>query len=157
MKKENKIEGAFNYMAWKKRMDLILAKHKVLDFVQGKEKKPTDDARKEKYREIDILVMNSIVYGVKENIIPYISNIDFAKEMYESFSKLFTIKKIGQITSLKNKLRKIKMTKDDTVSSFFVRISRIRDGIKAIDEVVLEKELVIVALLGLPKPLSSFA
>jgi len=49
------------------------------------------------------------------------------------------------------------MTKDDIVSSYFVRISRIRDELQAIDEVVPEKKLVIVTLLGLPKSWSSFA
>lgn len=39
----------------------------------------------------------------------------------------------------------------------FVRIYRIRDEIQYIDEFALEKELVIVALLGLPKYWSSFA
>jgi len=43
-------------------VNLILAKHKVLDFSQEKVKKPTDDAGKEKYREADIFSMNLIVY-----------------------------------------------------------------------------------------------
>ena len=49
------------------------------------------------------------------------------------------------------------MTKDDIVASFFVRISRIRDELQAIDEIVPENELVIIALLGLPPTWSSFA
>ena len=57
-------------MAWKKRIDLILDKHKVLDLVQGKVKKPIDNAGKEKFRETDILAMNMIVDGVKDNLIP---------------------------------------------------------------------------------------
>ena len=72
MKFENKLEGATNYRAWKKRIDLILAKHKVLDLVQGKVKKPTDDARQDKFRETKILAMNLIVDGVKDNLISYI-------------------------------------------------------------------------------------
>lgn len=51
--------------------------------------------------------MNVILDGVKDNIVPYISNINYAKEMYEALSKLFTIKKIGQIASLTNGLRTI--------------------------------------------------
>jgi len=43
------------------------------------------------------------------------------------------------------------MTKDDTISSYFVRISCIKDELQAIDEIVPKKELMIVALLGLPK------
>ena len=77
--------------------------------------------------------------------------------MYEVLTKLFTIKNIGQVENLKNELRTINMTKDDTVASFFVRIYRIRDEIQAIDEIVLEKELVITAFLGLPPTWSSFA
>ena len=46
--------------------------------------------------------MDLIVDGVKDNLIPYISNINSAQEMYEALSILFTIKNIGQIASLKN-------------------------------------------------------
>lgn len=77
--------------------------------------------------------------------------------MYEALKKLFTIKNIGQVTSLKNELRSAKMTKDDNVASLFVRISRIKDEIQVIDEMVPEKGLVITALLGLPPAWSSFA
>jgi len=118
MKGVNKLEGASNYRAWKKRIDLILKKNKVLDLVQGKIKKPTDEsseAKKAKFREIEILAMNLIVDGVKNNLIPYISNINSTQGMYEALSKLFTIKNIGQIASLKNELRTVKMTNDDTI------------------------------------------
>jgi len=46
---------------------------------------------------------------------------------------------------------------DDIVSSYFVKISRIKYELQVITEVVPERELVIVALLGLPKYWSSFA
>ena len=148
MKGENKLEGASNYMAQKNKIDIILEKNKVLDLVQGKIKKPTDDAEKAKFRETEILAMNLIVDGVKDNLIPYISNINSTQEMYEALSELFTIKNIGQIANLKNKLRTIKMKKYDIVSSYFISISRIRDELQAIDEVFPEKELVITTLLG---------
>ena len=77
--------------------------------------------------------------------------------MYEALSKLFTIKSLGQIASLENELRTMKMTKDDIVASFFVKITRIRDELQAIDEIVAEKELVVTALLGLPTSWSAFA
>jgi len=53
--------------------------------------------------------MDLIVDGVKDNLIPYISNINFSQEMYEALSKLFTIKNICQMESLKNELRIIDM------------------------------------------------
>ena len=55
------------YRVWKKRIDLILEKNKVLDLVQGKIKKPTNessDAEKANFREIEIVAMNLIVDAV---------------------------------------------------------------------------------------------
>ena len=81
MKGENKLERASNYRAWRKKIDFILEKHKVLNLVQWKIKKPTNEAKKEKFRETKILAMNLIMDGVKDNRIPYISNIDSIQEM----------------------------------------------------------------------------
>jgi hypothetical protein len=36
MKLENKLDGASNFRAWNTRIDLILAKNKVLNIVKGK-------------------------------------------------------------------------------------------------------------------------
>ena len=99
MKGENNLEGASNYRTWKKRIDLILEKNKVLNLVQGKIKKlkyESSETNKSKFIETKILAMNLIVDGVKDNLIPYTSNIDSTQEMYEALSKLFTIKNIGQ-------------------------------------------------------------
>ena len=80
------------------------------------------------------MAMNLMVEGIKDNLVPFIANIDHAHEMYEALSKLFTIKNIGKVASLKNELRTTKMTNEDTVSCFFVKITRVRDDLLAIDE-----------------------
>jgi hypothetical protein len=36
MKSEKKLDGASNFRMWKTRIDLILAKNKVLDIMKGK-------------------------------------------------------------------------------------------------------------------------
>lgn len=77
--------------------------------------------------------------------------------MYEALSKLFIIKNIGPAESLYNELRTTKMTQEDTMAFFFVKIARITDDILAIDEIVPNKELVITALLGLPLTWGEFA
>jgi hypothetical protein len=48
MKSENKLDGASNFKAWKTRIDLILAKNKVLDIVKGKIMEPEFEEGKEK-------------------------------------------------------------------------------------------------------------
>ena len=86
MKSENKLEGASNFIAWKTRIDLILAKNKVLDIVkgkivepqfeEGKEKEPQNVAVMEKFKDGDINAMSIIVDSIKDHLIPCISHLD---------------------------------------------------------------------------------
>jgi hypothetical protein len=167
MKSENKLEGASNFRAWKTRIDLILAKNKVLDIVKGKivkpefkegeEKEPQNVAAMEKFKDVYINAMSIIVDSIKDHLIPYISHLDSSKKMYDALTNLFSVRNIGQIMSLKNELRDMKMNDDDSITSYFVRISQLRDQLQAIEEITSEKELVNIVLNGLPKTWDAFA
>jgi hypothetical protein len=167
MKSENKLEGASNFRAWKTRIDLILAKNKVLDIVKGKimepqfeagkEKEPQNVAVMEKFKDNDINAMSIIVDSVKYHLIPYISHLDSSKKMYDALTNLFSVRNIGQVMSLKNELCDMKMNDDDSITSYFVRISQLRDQLQAIEEIISEKELVNIVLNGLPKTWDAFA
>jgi hypothetical protein len=119
MKSENKLDGASNFRAWKTRIDLILAKNKVLDiivkpeFEEGKEKEPQNVAAMEKFKDVDINAMSIIVDSIKDHLIPYISHLDSSKKMYDALTNLFSVRNIGQVMSLKNELRDMKMNDDD--------------------------------------------
>jgi hypothetical protein len=86
MKSENKLHGASNFKAWKTRIDLILAKNKVLDIMKGKivtpefieveEKEPQNIAAMETFKDVDINSMSIIVDSMKDHLIPYISHLD---------------------------------------------------------------------------------
>jgi hypothetical protein len=133
MKSENKLEGASNFRAWNTRIDLILVKNKVLDIVKGKimepqfeeekEKEPQNVAVMEKFKDNDIDAMSIIVDSIKDHLIPYFSHLDSSKKMYDSLTNLFSVRNIGQVMSLKNELRDMKMNDDDSITSYFVRIS----------------------------------
>jgi hypothetical protein len=127
MKSENKLDGASNFRAWKTRIDLILAKNKVLDIVKGKivklefkegeEKEPHNIGAMEKFKDVDINAMSIIVDSIKDHLIPYISHIDSSKKMYDALINLFSVRNIGQVMSLKNELRDMKMNDDDNITS----------------------------------------
>ena len=78
MKSENKLDGASNFRAWKTRIDLILAKNKVLDIVKrkivkpefedGKEKELQNVAAMEKFKDVDINSMSIIVDSIKDHL-----------------------------------------------------------------------------------------
>ena len=75
-------------------------------------------------------------------MIPYIPHLDSSKKMYDALTNLFSVRNIGQIMSLKNECRDMKMNDDDSITSYFVRISQLRDQLQAIEEIISEKELV---------------
>jgi hypothetical protein len=167
MKYENKLDGTSNFRAWKTRIDLILAKNKVLDIVKGKimkpkfkegeEKEPQNIAAMEKFKDVDINAMSIIVDSIKYHLIPYISHLDSSKKMCDALTNLFSVRNIRQVMSLKNELRDMKMNDDDNITSYFVRISQLRDQLQAIEEITSEKELVNIVLNGLPKTWDAFA
>jgi hypothetical protein len=137
MKSENTLDGASNFRSWKTRIDLILAKNKVLDIMKGKivkpefkegeEKEPRNVAAMEKFKDVDINAMSIIVDSIKYHLIPYISHLDSLKKMYDALTNLFSVKNIGQVMSMKNELCDMKMNDDDSITSYFVRISPLRD------------------------------
>jgi hypothetical protein len=167
MKLENKLDGASNFRVWKTRIDIILSKNKVLDIVkgkivepefeEGKEKEPQNVAVMEKFKDNEINAMSIIVEYIKYHLIPYISHFDSSKNMYDALTYLFSVRNIGQVMSLKNELRDMKMNDDGSITSYFVRISQLRDQIQDIEEIISEKELVNIVLNSLPKTRDAFS
>jgi putative lipoic acid-binding regulatory protein len=112
----------------------------------GKEKESQNVAVMEKIKDNDINAMSIIVDSVKDHLIPYISHLDSSKKMYDALTNLFSVRNIGQVMSLKNELRDMKMNDDDSITSYLVRISQLRDQLQAIEEIISEKELVNIVL-----------
>jgi hypothetical protein len=127
------------------------------EFEEGEEKEPHNVAAMEKFKDVDIKAMSIIVDSIKDHLIPYISHLDSSKKMYDALTNLFSVRNIGQVMSLKNKLCDMKMNDDDNITSYFVRISQLRDQLQAIEEITSEKELVNIVLNGLPKTWDAFA
>jgi hypothetical protein len=110
----------------------------------------------EKFKDNDINSTSIIVDSIKYHLIPYISHIDSSKKMYDALTNIFSVRNIGQVMSLKNELRDMNMNDDDKITSYFVRISQLRDQIQSIEEIISEKELVNIVLNGLPKIWDAF-
>jgi hypothetical protein len=109
----------------------------------------------EKFHDNDINV-SIIVDSVKDHLIPYISHIDSSKNVCDTLTNLFSVRNIGQAMSLKNELCDMKMNDDDSITSYFVIISLLRDQLQAIEEIISEKELVNIVLNGIPKAWDAF-
>jgi putative lipoic acid-binding regulatory protein len=97
------------------------------EFEEGKEKEQQNVAAMEKFKDGDINAIIIIVDYIKDHLIPYISHLNSSKNMYDSLTNLFSVRNIGQVMSLKNELCDMKMNDDNNITSYFVRISQLRD------------------------------
>jgi hypothetical protein len=70
----------------------------------------------EKFKDNDTNSMSIIVDSIKDHLIPYISYLDLSKKMYNALTNLFSVRNIGQVMSLKNELRDMKMNDNDSIT-----------------------------------------
>jgi len=70
---------------------------------------------------------------------------------WKAFTNLFQNNSDHRKLALKDKLRKIKMEKVDTIPNYLTKFTQCRDELGSVGVIVVEDDLVILALLGLPK------
>ena len=71
-KESNKLVGTNNFLAWKKRTDLLLKENEFLDFIES----------------------------IKDSHIPYVSKLETSKGIYDKLVELFLISTAGEVISL---------------------------------------------------------
>jgi hypothetical protein len=109
------------------------------------------DEEKEIRREEDVKERKIIIYSIRDHLLPCITNLKTTYEMYESLKDMFESDNTLRALTLKGQLQITKMTKGDTVVTFFMKISEIKEKIGAIGEIMSDRELVLSTLNNLPK------
>lgn len=70
--------------------------------------------------------------------------------------ELFPLSATREVISLRQGLYKLKMTKEDGIASYFMRISEIRDQLQDLGEVMSDREMTTVVLNALPEEWGNF-
>ena len=96
-------------------LDIVKGNIVEPEFEEGKEKEPQNVAVMEKFKDNDINAMSIIVESIKDHLIPYISHLDSSKKMYDAITNLFSVRNIGQVMSMKNDLRDMKMNDNENI------------------------------------------
>jgi hypothetical protein len=88
--------------------------------------------------------------SVKDHLIPHISELQTTRQMYEALNRLYERKDISRNLTLRNHLRNMKMDNSESVTSYLIRVSQIRDQLAAIGDVISDKELITTTLNAFP-------
>jgi hypothetical protein len=153
---EDRLDGASNFLSWKARVTFLLKEYDLWEIVDKVVPPPTDLQDLAAHEKKEIKSQWVILDAVKDHLIPHLSEKKMTKEMFDALVGLFQSDNLNRKMILRNKLRSMQMSRSDNVTSYFMRITQVRDQLAAIGEKVDDVELVNVALNGFPKSWEPF-
>jgi hypothetical protein len=147
---EDRLDGATNFSPWKERIVLLLEDVELWDIVNNTQSNPvtvpTTATLLATFQKKNVKAKRIILDAIKDHVIPHVAGKTNAYEMWASFTKLYQSSNENWKMVLREKLRNIKMTETEKVSSYLARITQVRDELGAVGEVISDGELVRSAL-----------
>jgi hypothetical protein len=150
MRVEDRLKGSRNFRSWKHRLQMILDENDLLEHVTMGVPEPDEEEQKTKHKKNEKKAKRIVSDSVKDHLIPHISELQTARQMYEALSRLYESKDISRNLTLRNQLCNMKMDNSESVTSYLMRVSQIRDQRAAFGDVISDKELVTTTLNGFP-------
>ena len=150
---EYDLEGNSNYIAWKDRMEAMLEDNGLKEFIDAEIPKPasSDAATLDTWQKKIAKCQRIVLEGVKDHIVSSLHGKASPFLMWKALIDLFQSKSDQRKLALKDKLRKIKMEKNDTIPVYLTKFVHCRDELGSVGVSVDDEELVSLALLGLSK------
>ena len=153
---EDRLEGTSNFNTWKARVFNILEENDIDSFVTFVIEEPTTNVGRTNYKKNQAKEKWIIYDSVKDNLMLVITPLKTTKECFETLMNIYEKKAPTQKRALKNKLRNMKMEKDETVASFFKNISQVKDQIVSIGVNMNEYDILQTTIDRLPSSLETF-
>jgi hypothetical protein len=101
-------------------------------------------------------VRRILLEGVQDHIVSSLHGKATPHAMWKVLTDLFQNSNSHRKLALKDKLRKIKMEKGNTIPKYLTKFFQCRDELGNVGITVVADDLVILALLGLPKSWNSY-
>ena len=155
---EYALDGSSNYIAWRDRMEVVLEDNGLKEFIDAEIPKPgsSDAAAVDAWQKKTAKCRRILLEGVKDHIVSSLHGKASPFLMWKALTDLFQSKSDQRKLALKDKLRKIKMEKGDSIPKYLTRFVQCRDELGSVGVTVDEEDLVSLALLGLPKSWHSY-
>ena len=131
---EYALEGSSNYITWKDSMEVVLDDNGLKEFIDAEIPKPTSsdvavlDAWKKKTEKCRRILLE----GVKDHIVSSLHGKASPFLMWKALTDLFQSKSDQRKLVLKDKLREIKMEKNDTIPVYLKKKFHCRDELGSV-------------------------
>ena len=140
-------------------MKITLEEQDVLEYVESEVANPPENSNaaiKAKYKKGEVKAKRINLDSLRDHLITYVSNLKKSKEMYDKLNGKNQVNNLSQVLTLKNQLKDIKMNRGETIQAYFMRISKIKDQLSIVGEIVSNKKLVLITLRGLSPTWETF-
>ena len=97
-----------------------------------------------------------ILDGVRDSIIPHLSEKNNAHEMWMALQNLFQNKNENRVLVLEDKLKSTKMIKGEGVTPYLTRLSQVIDELVVVGMTISDGDMVRIALKGFTKEWKPF-
>ena len=126
---EYSLEGSSNQIAWKDRMEAVLEDNVLKEFIETDIPKPTmaDVANPDAWQKKVAKVSWILLEGVRDHIISSLHWKSTPYAMWKALMDLFQSSSDHRKLALKDKLRKIKMEKGDTILKYITKFVQCQD------------------------------
>ena len=119
---------------------LNLIEDEVMDYIEGSTiQPPKEDAPAHaKYMKGEIRAQRILIESIKDSLIPYVSKLKSAKQIYEKLVELFSVSTAREAISLRQELYKMKLSREEGIWTTCDALDVMNLGI--IKEIVLNLE-----------------
>lgn len=150
---EYALEGNSNYIAQKDMMEVVLEDKGLKEFIDQDIPKPaaSDAQNLVEWNKCVANVRWIIPEGVRDHIVLSLYGKETMYAMWKALMDLVQKNSDHKKLAMKDKLRKIKMEKGETFPNYLTKFTHRRDELGSVGIVVVEDDMVSLALLGLPK------
>jgi hypothetical protein len=139
-------------------MEVVLEDNGLKEFIDKYVPKPdaADAANLDAWKKKVEKARRILLEGVRDHIVSNLHGKSTPYAMWKDLTYLFQNNNDHRKLALKDKLRKIKMEKGDSIPKYLTKFVQCRDEMGSVGITVIDDDLVSLALLGLPKSWHSY-
>jgi hypothetical protein len=147
------LEGISNYISWKDKMEVLLQDNGFKEFIDKYVPKldATNIANIDAWKKKVAKVRRIMLVGVRDHIVSSLHGKFKPYPIWKTLTYLFQNNSDHGKLAPKDKLRKIKMEKGDSIPKYLTKFVQCRDELGTVGIRVADDYLVSLALLVLPK------
>ena len=99
---EDRLDGSSNFSSWKSRLQITLEEDDLLSLIEKTLPETTTDEEKDDWKADDVKARKIIIYSVRDHLLPRISTLKTAYEMYDALKKMFESNNTNRALTLKS-------------------------------------------------------